>query len=205
MMLHNFLGTSAQILHQLQLFFGIFCIHLYSTFLLLIYHCVSRFEVIYILNCTVLYHLCCNSKFFLWINKYSILFYSTHIYFFLSSVNGKIIWVDKISDKGPILIEGDDLKVLESGYYFLTLQVTLKTPVCPCNGTVDKKCMVKISQQNREILEGWVNKNSCSTGLLAKVEKLSAGTKLNVTIKMPDNEIDERESVTHLGIIMLKL
>lgn len=65
--------------------------------------------------------------------------------------------------------------------------------------------MVKILQQNRVILEGWVNNNTCSTGHLAKVEKLSAGTKLNVTIKIPDDGIDESESLTYLDIIMLRL
>lgn len=104
--------------------------------------------------------------------------------------------------KGPILIEGDDLKILENGYYFLNLQVTLKTQICPCNGTRGV-CMVSILKENRNILEGWINKDSCSTGLLAKAEMLSAGTKLNITINLPHNQVDEH--LTHLGVIMLRI
>lgn len=114
--------------------------------------------------------------------------------------------MDKLPGKGPISIEGDDLKVLESGYYFLNLQVTLQvTSKCPCNGTRDERCMVSILQESKEILKGWINNSSCSTGLLAKMEKLSIGTKLNITINMPHNKVDEKESLTHFGIIMLRL
>lgn len=73
----NFAPTSV-------IFFWILCIYLYSTFLLLIYHCVLTFEIIYILNCTVLYHLCCNSKSFS-CGSISILFCSvlfTSIFFY---------------------------------------------------------------------------------------------------------------------------
>lgn len=64
-------------------------------------------------------------------------------------------------------------------------------------------CMVSILKDNKEILEGWINKNSCSTGLIATAEKLSAGTKLNITINLPHNQVEEKQSLTHLGIIML--
>lgn len=64
--------------------------------------------------------------------------------------------------------------------------------------------MVRLSYNDQVLLQGWINTNTCSTGLLGKVEMLSGGSKLEFTINMPNNKIDESESLTHLDIIMLK-
>lgn len=125
--------------------------------------------------------------------------------FFPPTVNGKLNWVSRDPSNGPVSDEGKDLEIMEEGYYFLNLQVTLKTcNECPCNGTRGTKCMVRLSYNDQVLLQGWINTNTCSTGLLGKVEMLSGGSKLEFTINMPNNKIDESESLTHLDIIMLK-
>lgn len=105
---------------------------------------------------------------------------------------------------------------MEDGYYFLVLQVTLKflsyqcnreTELkcsCGCNEGKESECSVSLKRNDEVLLEGWINSNTCSTGLLGKVEALSRGTTLEFHMNMPSNEINESESLTHLDIIMLK-
>ncbi len=65
--------------------------------------------------------------------------------------------------------------------------------------------MVSLKSKERILLRGWINTNTSSTGLLGKVEVLSAGGTLEVTIDPPTTDIDETEFLTHLDIIyMLK-
>lgn len=125
--------------------------------------------------------------------------------FFSPTVNGKLNWVSRDPSNGPVSDEGKDLEIMEEGYYFLNLQVTLTTcNECPSNGTRGSECMVSLSYNKQVLLEGWINTNTCSTGLLGKVEMMSGGNTLEFTINMPNNKIDESESLTHLDIIMLK-
>lgn len=124
--------------------------------------------------------------------------------FFSTTVNGKINWEARIPSNGLVSAEGKDIGITEDGSYFLNLQVTLKTSKCPCNGTRGSECMVSVKYKNVVLLQGWINTNTCSTGLLGKVVVLSGGDNLEFTINMPSNEIDERESLTHLDIIMLR-
>lgn len=65
-------------------------------------------------------------------------------------------------------------------------------------------CVVRMSDGATDLMEGWVNGNSCSTGLLATVAKLSAGSRLNFLFNMRLNQIDQAESRTHLAVIMLR-
>lgn len=121
---------------------------------------------------------------------------------FLSAESDKIKWLpryDNLTTEG-----GQGFTIQESGYYYLNLQVTLKTTVCPCNQTRQSECMVTLTCHSclRDLLEGWINPQTCSTGLLGKVEKLSQGNTLEIT-KIPKN-IDESEPLTHLDIIMLQ-
>ncbi|TNN70369.1 hypothetical protein EYF80_019395 [Liparis tanakae] len=51
------------------------------------------------------------------------------------------------------------------------------------------------------ILQGRINRNTCSTGLLGKVEELSAGSSLEVL--RPTTEELINESLTHLDIIYM--
>lgn len=64
--------------------------------------------------------------------------------------------------------------------------------------------MVRVSNGAKDLIEGWVNPNSCSTGLLGTVAYLSAGSKLSVSINMSLTQIDQAESRTHLAVIMLR-
>lgn len=64
--------------------------------------------------------------------------------------------------------------------------------------------MVRLSDGTEDLVEGWVDANSCSTGLLGTVAELSAGSKLNVFINMSLSQIDQAESRTHLSVIMLR-
>lgn len=82
------------------------------------------------------------------------------------------------------------------GYYFLTLQVTLceKSP---------KKEKVMLTINGEVKLEGWIDQNTNSTGVLSRAMELSAGGILKVTITSPKLCINTNESVTHMGIIFI--
>ncbi|KAG7504447.1 hypothetical protein JOB18_009072 [Solea senegalensis] len=108
---------------------------------------------------------------------------------------GRIKWVTKWPDKRPVS-EGEVLTVKKDGYYFLNLQVTL----CSCK----ENHTVSLKWNGRTLLQGRTNTESCSTGLLGKVEVLSAGGTLEVTID-PNMCVDTKAYLTHLDIIyMLK-
>lgn len=64
-------------------------------------------------------------------------------------------------------------------------------------------CTVWLSHGTKDLMEGWVNADSCSTGLLGTVAQLSAGSKLNFSTNVLLNEVDQAESRTHLAIVML--
>lgn len=117
--------------------------------------------------------------------------------------NGKIRWRPRYPTNGIVSENDKGLIIHEDGYYFLNLQVTLKTAKCPCNGTRGSECVVKLRGKDRDLLLGWINTQTCSTGLLGKVEVLSRGTTLEMA-KMLNHDIDGSESLTHLDIIMLQ-
>lgn len=124
---------------------------------------------------------------------------------FPSAENGKIQWQSRYpnnNNNNPIMEKDQTFTIREDGYYLLNLQVTLVSSKCPCNGTKGPGCTVRLKYNSRDILLGWINTPTCSTGLLGKVEKLSQGTILEIT-EMP-NDIDDTESLTHLDIIMLQ-
>lgn len=123
--------------------------------------------------------------------------------FFLTTVNGKINWEARKPNNGLVSDGGKDLEIKKDGYYLLNLQVTLKTSKCPCNETRGLECMISVTHKEVVILQGWINKNTCSTGLLGKVVELHKGRTLEFTVDMPSNQIAESESLTHLDIIML--
>lgn len=62
---------------------------------------------------------------------------------------------------------------------------------------------VSLNSKDTVILQGRINTNNCSTGLLGKVEELNANDSLEVTIIRPneDDIIDENEYLTHLDIV----
>lgn len=120
-----------------------------------------------------------------------------------SAESGKIKWSSRYDTYNIIKEDENGLTIKQDGYYLLNLQVTLKTTRCPCNETRQLDCMVTVKGRGRNLLQGWINTQTCSTGLLGKVEKLSRETKLEIEKKLKF-KIDETESLTHLDIIMLQ-
>ncbi|CAK6963131.1 uncharacterized protein LOC122868655 isoform X2 [Scomber scombrus] len=108
-------------------------------------------------------------------------------------------WMAISTGLGLLSENGNTLEIMKDGYYFLTFQVTLSS-------CTEKMQTVKLNWNIKVLLQGTINRNtSCSTGLLGKVEELSAGDKLEVIIDPPATKINTSESLTHLNVIyMLK-
>ncbi|TNM96829.1 hypothetical protein fugu_014985 [Takifugu bimaculatus] len=113
--------------------------------------------------------------------------------------NGKIKWIARHSTNELIEEDTKGLKIKEAGHYFLNLQVTQKT----CNRTRGPELTVSIKYNDRKLLLGKINRQTCSTGLLAKVEALARGAILEIT-EIASEDIDDSEALTHLDIIMLQ-
>lgn len=118
-------------------------------------------------------------------------------------MNSEVQWKAKTPEDATIIAGTRELTIRKNGYYFITLRLTLDSK-CTCGGTPRVKCRVWLSDGTKDLLEGWVNADSCSTGLLGTVATLSAGSKLNVGTDVLLSEIDQAESRTHLAVIMLR-
>lgn len=118
---------------------------------------------------------------------------------FPSAENGKIKWKSRYPTNGLIEEDKEGFKIEEAGYYFINLQVTQKT----CNRTRGSELTVSIKYNDRKLLLGKINTQTCSTGLLAKVEALARGAILEMT-EIASEDIDDSEALTHLDIIMLQ-
>lgn len=116
----------------------------------------------------------------------------------MSPTGGKdITWQAKNLDPDLVSQKEEVLTIRKDGYYFINLQVTLTSH------NVGTKLTVSLRWNNKVILQGWINKNTSSTGLLGKVESLFAGGTLWVSIDPQTNDVDVTESVTHLDIIYM--
>lgn len=106
-------------------------------------------------------------------------------------------WSAKSPDEGLVSEEegGKVLKIRRDGYFFLNLQVTLSS--CP---KVGSQHTVLMKRADKVIMQGWINKETCSTGLVGKVEELYAGSSLEVTTTAG---LSINESLTHLDIIYM--
>ncbi|KAK9535218.1 hypothetical protein VZT92_007613 [Zoarces viviparus] len=113
-----------------------------------------------------------------------------------TQVNGKIKWSAKDPDEGLISGGGKVLKIKKDGHFFLNLQVTLSS----C-ATLGLQHTVSMRKNNKTILHGWINPNTCSTGLLGKVEDMFADCTLEVNLPTTDEPINE--NLTHLDIIYM--
>lgn len=118
---------------------------------------------------------------------------------FSSAENGTIRWSPRLPTNDLIEENKTGFKIKEAGYYLLNLQVTQKM----CNRTRGPKLTVSIEYNNRKLLLGKINTQTCSTGLLAKAEALAQGAILEVT-EIASEDIDDSEALTHLDIIMLQ-
>ena len=105
-----------------------------------------------------------------------------------------VTWIEISEGLGLLSTKGTILEILKDGYYFLTFQVTLNS----CT-----EHTVKLRWGDKVLLQGTLNRNtSCSTGLLGKVEVLSAGDELEVIIN-PFTKINTSEYLTHLNVIYM--
>uniref|UniRef100_A0A3B4WI76 TNF family profile domain-containing protein n=1 Tax=Seriola lalandi dorsalis TaxID=1841481 RepID=A0A3B4WI76_SERLL len=104
-------------------------------------------------------------------------------------------WLAKNPDTNLASEKGEVLTINKDGYYFLNLQVTL----CSCK----ELHTVQLQWNKKVIVHGWINNNTCSTGLLGKVEELFAGGTLEVIVS-PKMCIRTAEALTHLGIIYMR-
>ncbi|XP_077939787.1 tumor necrosis factor ligand superfamily member 18 isoform X1 [Gasterosteus aculeatus] len=114
-----------------------------------------------------------------------------------TEVNREMKWSAKSPDEGLVSEEegGKVLKIRRDGYFFLNLQVTLSS--CP---KVGSQHTVLMKRADKVIMQGWINKETCSTGLVGKVEELYAGSSLEVTTTAG---LSINESLTHLDIIYM--
>uniref|UniRef100_A0A3B4UR32 TNF family profile domain-containing protein n=1 Tax=Seriola dumerili TaxID=41447 RepID=A0A3B4UR32_SERDU len=104
-------------------------------------------------------------------------------------------WLAKNPDTNLASEKGEVLTINKDGYYFLNLQVTL----CSCKNLHT----VQLQWNKKVIVHGWINTDTCSTGLLGKVEELFAGGTLEVIVN-PKMCIKTSEALTHLGIIYMR-
>ncbi|TDH03040.1 hypothetical protein EPR50_G00158730 [Perca flavescens] len=110
--------------------------------------------------------------------------------FKITEVNGNMKLVAKNPHPGLISEEGGTfLKIKMDGYFFLNLRVTLLS----CNDTWQSQYTVSLKMKGKDILRGGINKNTSCTGLLSKVEVLTAGDTLEVNLPAND-QIDEDNS-----------
>nr|XP_046272467.1 uncharacterized protein LOC124073940 [Scatophagus argus] len=102
-----------------------------------------------------------------------------------------------------ISANGKQLEIKKQGYYLLNLQVTLERSQCEHNGSRESNPTVKLKCNSKVILQGEINSNTCSTGLLGKVEVLADGSILELECNLPKYGIDDREFLTHFDIIFM--
>ncbi|XP_041813628.1 uncharacterized protein LOC121621283 [Chelmon rostratus] len=119
-----------------------------------------------------------------------------------TAVNGAFKWEARNPSNELVSEDGKDLQIKKDGYYFVYLQVTLKSSKCPCNETGGLKSPVNMTWNNDILLQGGIQTSTCSTGLLGKAQVLSGGGKL--VFQLPTCEIDETEYLTHLDIIYMR-
>uniref|UniRef100_A0A3B3H3Y1 TNF family profile domain-containing protein n=1 Tax=Oryzias latipes TaxID=8090 RepID=A0A3B3H3Y1_ORYLA len=119
---------------------------------------------------------------------------TSKISFHVSADQTEIAWT--AANPNEKLYSTVNRQIRMDGYYFLTLQVTLceKSP---------KKEKVMLTINGEVKLEGWIDQNTNSTGVLSRAMELSAGGILKVTITSPKLCINTNESVTHMGIIFI--
>lgn len=107
----------------------------------------------------------------------------------------KTTWELKNENGKDVISEA--LVVMKDGHYFINLQVTSLQ-------NVNKTITVSLIYRDEVILQGWINEGTSSTGSLGKVYSMTAGNKLQVSIKPQTLDINVEEVATHLDFIYLK-
>nr|XP_020496547.1 uncharacterized protein LOC109989227 isoform X2 [Labrus bergylta] len=121
--------------------------------------------------------------------------------------NRRMKWRSNNPSEGLISVQEDVLTIDRDGYYFLSLQVTLKD----CNTIqFSKGEYVKVNMtlsngsKSNALLEGRISTDTC-TGFLARATKLSSDYhKVTIDVEATSTfMVDEKESLTHLDIIYI--
>ncbi|CAL8273733.1 unnamed protein product [Lota lota] len=111
---------------------------------------------------------------------------------------GRIQWRTRRAEPSLVSMAEEVVTLKQDAYYFLCLTVTLKKgDRAAAGGTVTLK------RNNKVILEGGVHEATLSTGPLAKVEDMSGGDTLVVTVTPPAGVDTTSPAKTNLGIICL--
>lgn len=123
----------------------------------------------------------------------------------MSSTDGSdITWSAIRSDKTLISEVNNGLSPNMDGYYFLNLQVAVH-PDCSITDQ-SSVSLVHIPKDNKPQtpLQGSINKETNTTGILSKVVECGAGEMLIFNISEPILScVDKNESKTHLDIIFM--
>lgn len=122
------------------------------------------------------------------------------------TVNRTIQWIAHDQNADLLSESGDVLTVMKDGYYFLSLQVTLNSP-CKENPQVEVTMSLKQQPKAEVLLQGTINSNTCSTGLLGKVKVLNARSQLVVAVSPPTVNINDviDGAKTHLDVIYMQM
>ncbi|XP_055079430.1 uncharacterized protein LOC129456426 [Periophthalmus magnuspinnatus] len=115
-----------------------------------------------------------------------------------------IIWSavyseDPVRD-GNVVIQND-------GYFFVCLRITLQNSTCRSQDRCSKvEVTLKEVNENGDILTGWINNDTLSTGLLCKMKKLLVGDRLSVQVKIQPSEsihINKKRSLSSLDLVYM--
>ncbi|CAL8265374.1 uncharacterized protein LOC115529852 [Gadus morhua] len=110
---------------------------------------------------------------------------------------GRIQWRTRRPEPSLLTLAGEVVTLGQDAYYFLCLTVTLNN-VGGAAGV-----MVTLKRNNHVIMEGRVDAATFSTGPLVRVEDMSAGDKLVVTVTALGRVDGTSPGKTNLGIICL--
>ncbi|KAL3986949.1 LIM domain and actin-binding protein 1 [Sarotherodon galilaeus] len=122
--------------------------------------------------------------------------------YFMSSTD--ITWRSSEPKETVISQVGNGLSMNVDGYYFLNLQVTVR-PGCPITDQSNVSLVhIQDDKEDQTLLEGSINKETNSTGILSKVVECGAGQKLifNINKSILDC-VDDEKHKTHLDIIFM--
>lgn len=121
-----------------------------------------------------------------------------------STGESDITWSPIRSDKTLISKVNNGLSLNMDGYYFLNLQVAVG-PDCSITDQ-SSVSLVHIPEDNKPQtpLQGSINKETNTTGILSKVVECGAGERLIFNISDPLLScVDKNDSKTHLDIIFM--
>ncbi|KAJ0001297.1 hypothetical protein NQD34_006317 [Periophthalmus magnuspinnatus] len=120
-------------------------------------------------------------------------------YFYTFIIWSAVYSEDPVRD-GNVVIQND-------GYFFVCLRITLQNSTCRSQDRCSKvEVTLKEVNENGDILTGWINNDTLSTGLLCKMKKLLVGDRLSVQVKIQPSEsihINKKRSLSSLDLVYM--